>query len=114
MFFTYLRREIRRRKKQGIVKAIGLAIGIDLVLTVSATSAGVTTAQGKVLHSLYGVGTDITVAKTAKAGSGGPQRFRFGGAPPGERRPRTFPGMCCIAARARQRYRRQTSRQCLR
>ena len=83
MFFTYLRREIRRRKKQGIVVALGLAIGIGLVLTVSATSAGVKTAQGKVLHSLYGVGTDITVTKTAKAGSGGPQRFRFGGGPPG-------------------------------
>ncbi|HEY3945065.1 MAG TPA: ABC transporter permease [Solirubrobacteraceae bacterium] len=83
MFFTYLRREIRRRKKQGIVIALGLAIGIGLVVTVSATSAGVKTAQGKVLHSLYGIGTDITVTKTAKAGSGGPQRFRFGGGPPG-------------------------------
>lgn len=83
MFFTYLRREIRRRKKQGIVIALGLAIGIGLVLTVSATSAGVKTAQGTVLHSLYGVGTDVTVTKTAAAGSGGPQRFRFGGGPPG-------------------------------
>jgi ABC-type lipoprotein release transport system permease subunit len=85
MFFTYLRREIRRRSKQGIVIALGLAIGIGLVLTVSATSAGAKTAQGKVLHSLYGVGTDVTVTKTAKAGSGGPQRFRFGGGPPGGR-----------------------------
>jgi ABC-type lipoprotein release transport system permease subunit len=83
MFFTYLRREIRRRRKQGIVIALGLAIGIGLVLTVSATSAGVKAAQGTVLHSLYGVGTDITVTKTAKAGSGAPQRFRFGGGPQG-------------------------------
>lgn len=77
VFFTYLRRELRRRSKQAIVVAIGLAIGIGLVVTVSATSAGVKTAQGAVLHSLYGVGTDITVTKTATPGNGG--RLHFGG-----------------------------------
>lgn len=75
VFFTYLRRELRRRSKQATVVAIGLAIGIGLVVVVSATSAGVKTAQGQVLHSLYGVGTDMTVSKTAKPGTGGPQHF---------------------------------------
>lgn len=75
MFFTYLRRELRRRSKQAIVVAVGLAIGIGLVVTVSATSAGVSKAQGQVLHSLYGVGTAMTVSKTAKPGSFGPQHF---------------------------------------
>lgn len=75
MFLTYIRREIRRRSKQAIVVAVGLAIGIGLVMTVSAASAGVKTAQGQVLHALYGVGTDMTVTKTATAGSGGPQHF---------------------------------------
>src|SRR5215472_5274166 len=41
--------------------ATGLAIGIGLVITVTALSAGVSSAQGKVLSSLYGVGTDISV-----------------------------------------------------
>src|SRR5439155_6378232 len=44
-------------------------------VTVSAMAAGVRTAQGTVLHSLYGVGTDITVSQPARAGSGGPARF---------------------------------------
>lgn len=80
MFFTYLRRELRRRQKQAIVVAVGLAIGIGLVVTVSAASAGVKTAQGKVLHSLYGVGTDMTVSRSASAGSDGSgQHFAFGG-----------------------------------
>lgn len=75
MFFTYLRRELRRRSKQAIVVAIGLAIGIGLVMTVSAASAGVKNAQGQVLHSLYGVGTDITVTKTATFSGAGGQHF---------------------------------------
>jgi ABC-type antimicrobial peptide transport system permease subunit len=70
MFFTYLWRELRRRMRQAIFIAIGLALGIGLVITVTAASAGVKNAQASVLHSLYGVGTDITVTKTPTAGSG--------------------------------------------
>ena len=83
MYFTYLRRELRRRRKQAIVVALGLAIGIGLVVTVSAASAGIKTAQGTVMHSLYGVGTDMTVSKTAAVGTGAGQHFAFGrGGPP--------------------------------
>ncbi len=74
MFFTYLGRELRRRARQASMIAIGLALGIGLVITVTALSAGVKNAQGQVLHSLYGVGTDITVTKTPTASSGGPAR----------------------------------------
>jgi ABC-type lipoprotein release transport system permease subunit len=70
MFFTYLWRELRRRMRQAIFIAIGLALGIGLVITVTAASAGVKDAQASVLHSLYGVGTDITVTKTPTAGAG--------------------------------------------
>jgi putative ABC transport system permease protein len=72
-FFTYLRRELRRRMRQAIVIAIGLAMGIGLVITVTALSSGVSTAQGKVLGALYGVGTDITVTTPVQpaAGTGG-------------------------------------------
>jgi putative ABC transport system permease protein len=83
VFFTYLGRELRQRPKQAIVVALGLALGIGLVVTVSAASAGVKTAQGRVLHSLYGVGTDVSVTQTATAGTGGPTRFGFGGGTPG-------------------------------
>jgi putative ABC transport system permease protein len=77
MFFTYLWRELRRRARQAIFIAIGLALGIGLVITVTAAAAGVKNAQASVLHSLYGVGTDITVTKAPTAGSGGPAGFGF-------------------------------------
>ncbi len=79
MFFTYLRRELRRRIRQAIFIALGLALGIGLVITVTAASSGVKDAQATVLHSLYGVGTDITVTQTPTAGSGGPTGFGFRG-----------------------------------
>jgi putative ABC transport system permease protein len=79
MFFTYLGRELRRRSKQAVVVAVGLAVGIGLVMTVSSASAGVKAAQGQVLHSLYGVGTAMTVTKSASFGSGTGQHFGFGG-----------------------------------
>ncbi|HEX3490269.1 MAG TPA: ABC transporter permease [Streptosporangiaceae bacterium] len=69
MFLTYLGRELRRRARQASMIAIGLALGIGLVITVTALSAGVKNAQGEVLHSLYGVGTDITVTKSPSASS---------------------------------------------
>ena len=77
MFFTYLRRELRRRRRQAAIIALGLALGIGLVITVTALSGGVSRAQGEVLHSLYGQDTAITVTRTPKAGSGGPGAFRF-------------------------------------
>jgi ABC-type lipoprotein release transport system permease subunit len=77
MFFTYIGRELRRRMRQAIFIAIGLALGIGLVITVTAASAGVKNAQASVLHSLYGVGTDITVTKAPTAGSTG-NGFGFG------------------------------------
>jgi ABC-type lipoprotein release transport system permease subunit len=79
MFFTYLRRELRRRRRQALVVALGLALGIGLVITVTAASSGVSTAQGTVLHALYGVGTDITVSKTPSRNSETPFGFRVGG-----------------------------------
>jgi ABC-type antimicrobial peptide transport system permease subunit len=79
MFFTYLRRELRRRMRQAIFITLGLAVGIGLVITVTAASSGIKKAQGNVLQSLYGVGTDITVTKTPTAGSFTPGSFSFGG-----------------------------------
>ncbi len=78
MFFTYLGRELRRRKRQTIIVSAGLALGIGLVLTVSAASSGVAVAQNEVLSSLYGVGTDITVSQRATPGEGRGRPFDFG------------------------------------
>jgi ABC-type lipoprotein release transport system permease subunit len=78
MFFTYLRRELRRRMRQAVFISLGLALGIGLVITVTAAASGVKNAQGTVLHALYGVGTDVTVTKTPTAGSNTPGSFGFG------------------------------------
>jgi putative ABC transport system permease protein len=78
MFFTYLQRELRRRARQAILIALGLALGVGLVITVTAASSGVKNAQSAVLHSLYGVGTDITVTQAPTFGSGTPGRTGFG------------------------------------
>jgi putative ABC transport system permease protein len=85
MFFTYLQRELRRRARQAIFIALGLALGVGLVITVTAASSGVKNAQADVLHSLYGVGTDITVTQAPTLGTGGPGRFGFGFAGGGTR-----------------------------
>ncbi|MFI6347724.1 ABC transporter permease [Streptomyces sp. NPDC050560] len=88
MFFTYLRRELRRRRKAALVVALGLALGIGLVITVSSVADGMKDAQDDVLHSLYGVGTDITVSKEpAEAGKGGsgPRHFTVDGSDDGKK-----------------------------
>ncbi|MFH9726350.1 ABC transporter permease [Streptomyces sp. NPDC017254] len=79
MFFTYLRRELRRRRKAALVVASGLALGIALVIVVNSVSSGMSQAQGKVLESLYGLGTDLTVTKAQERPEDGarPQRPRF-------------------------------------
>ena len=66
--------------RQAVFIALGLAVGVGLVVTVTAASAGVKNAQAGVLKGLYGVGTDITVtgparsAGQAKPGSGSGSR----------------------------------------
>ncbi|MFD1660894.1 ABC transporter permease [Streptomyces caeni] len=78
MFFTYLRRELRRRRKAALVVASGLALGIALVIVVNSVSSGMGKAQDKVLQSLYGLGTDMTVSKAASSTSSAQRpRFRF-------------------------------------
>jgi putative ABC transport system permease protein len=69
MFFTYLRRELRRRMRQAVIISLGLALGIGLVITVIAAADGVKNSQAAVLHSLYGVGTNLTVTQPPKRGS---------------------------------------------
>src|SRR5215469_9840554 len=70
MFFvTYVRRELRRRMRQAVFIALGLALGVGLVVTVAAASAGVTRAQSRVLGTLYGAATTVTVTGPKLQGS---------------------------------------------
>lgn len=73
LFLTYLRSELRHRLRQSVFIAAGLAVGVALVITVSAVAAGTSNAQAGVLHGLYGVGTDMTVTRpyTPRAASPG-------------------------------------------
>jgi putative ABC transport system permease protein len=81
MFFvTYLRRELRRRMRQAVFIAAGLALGVGLVVTVTAASAGVARAESGVLGALYGVGTEVTVSGPASSAATPPPKS--GGQPP--------------------------------
>ena len=77
MFFTYIRRELRRRHRQALLTALGLAVGVGLVVAVTAYAGGVSAAQDQVLESLYGVGTDLSVTETAQIEQGGRGQFRM-------------------------------------
>jgi putative ABC transport system permease protein len=77
MFWVYLRRELRRRMRQAIFIALGLALGIGLVITVTSAATGVNNAQAVVLHSLYGVGTDLTITQPPRPGAGAGISFGF-------------------------------------
>jgi len=75
---TYMLAELRRRKGRTLLTALGLAIGVGLVVTVTALSTGLDRAQAKVLEPLTGVGTDMSVTRpinftggTAGIGPGG-------------------------------------------
>lgn len=72
MFFLgYLRSELLRRKGRTILTLLGLALGVALVIVISALSRGLDQAQKTALNPLSSIGTDLTV--TAQGGS-------FGGA----------------------------------
>lgn len=71
---TYLHRELRGRLRQALLIALGLGLGVGLVITVTAASAGVSSAQSTVLHSLYGIGTDLTITKPSNPSDGGLQQ----------------------------------------
>jgi ABC-type antimicrobial peptide transport system permease subunit len=70
-YLSYIAAELRRRKGRTLLTALGLAVGVGLVVTVSALSAGLDDAQDKVLKPLTGVGTDMSVTRPLKlSGSG--------------------------------------------
>lgn len=81
-FLRYLRCELSSRKRQAVLIALGLALGVGLVATVTAASSGVQAAESKAMQGLYGVGTDLTVTEPPPKltpGSGGSGATTFHG-----------------------------------
>jgi ABC-type antimicrobial peptide transport system permease subunit len=85
-YLTYLRRELRRRAGRTALTVSGLAVGVALVVAITAVSSGLDDAQARVLDPLASVGTDLLVTRPvetpaapvagqAPAGAGG---FRMG------------------------------------
>ena len=74
-FLSYMASELRRRRARTILTALGLAIGVALVVAVNALSTGLDNAQAKVLESLTGVGTDMSVTRPIKITQGGGGAF---------------------------------------
>ena len=70
-YLSYMIAELRRRRGRTILTALGLAVGVGLVVTVNALSTGLDTAQQSVLAPLTGVGTDMSVTRPIKLTSNG-------------------------------------------
>lgn len=76
MFYvTYMLAELRRRSGRTILTALGLGLGVALVVTVNALSTGLDRAQAAVLEPLTGVGTDMSVTRPIDFGSPGQGGF---------------------------------------
>jgi len=61
---TYLRHELRHRWWQALATAAGLAVGVALVITVSAAASGTQAAQSRVLDSLDHAASSNAAAAT--------------------------------------------------
>jgi ABC-type antimicrobial peptide transport system permease subunit len=70
-YLRYMLAELTRRRSRTILTALGLAVGVGLVVCVNALSTGLAGAQRRVLGPLTGVGTDMSVSRPISL-SGGP------------------------------------------
>lgn len=74
-FFNYMLSELRRRRGRTLLTALGLAVGVGLVIMVNALSTGLNNAQATILKPLTGVGTDMSVSRPLKVTSNGSGGF---------------------------------------
>jgi putative ABC transport system permease protein len=84
-YLGYMLSELGRRMGRTFLTALGLAVGVGLVVTVNALSTGLDRAQAEVLKPLTGVGTDLSVTRplnleasssdSGSGSSGGGPRF---------------------------------------
>ena len=67
----YLRAELLRRRGRTVLTLLGLALGVALVIAISSLSRGLEDAQAQTLDPLAGIGTDLTVTRSADQAQGG-------------------------------------------
>ena len=70
-YLSYLRSELLRRKGRTILTLLGLALGIALVIVITALSHGLDRAQKTALNPLSSIGTDLTVTVKPEGVGGG-------------------------------------------
>ena len=64
---VYVARELRRRIGRTVLTALGLALGVGLVIGIIGVSQGLDDAQHEVLAPLQSIGTDVLVTRVAGA-----------------------------------------------
>jgi ABC-type antimicrobial peptide transport system permease subunit len=64
---TYIAKELRRRLGRTVLTALGLALGVGLVIGIIGVSQGLDDSQKQVLAPLQSVGTDILVTRVVGA-----------------------------------------------
>ncbi|HEX6508704.1 MAG TPA: ABC transporter permease [Chloroflexota bacterium] len=74
-YMSYVLSELRRRSGRTLLTALGLAVGIALVVTVNALSTGLDHAQASVLAPLTGLGTDMSVTRPLRLSATGGDPF---------------------------------------
>ena len=74
-FLSYMLAELRRRRGRTILTALGLGVGVALVVVVNAVSSGLDDAQQQVLAPLTGVGTDMSVTRPIEVTNDGQGAF---------------------------------------
>ena len=70
-YLSYLRSELLRRRGRTILTLLGLALGVALVIVISALSRGLDQAQKTALNPLSSIGTDLTVTAQEEGYGGG-------------------------------------------
>jgi ABC-type lipoprotein release transport system permease subunit len=70
-YLRYLGSELLRRRGRTIVTVLGLALGVALVMVISALTRGLDRAQETTLDPLSTIGTDLTVTRKAEQDGGG-------------------------------------------
>lgn len=68
---TYVYAELVHRKGRTVLTALGLGVGVGLVIAVGALSAGLDDAQQQVLKPLTGVGSDMSVTRPLRLDANG-------------------------------------------
>jgi putative ABC transport system permease protein len=70
-YLSYMSSELRRRGGRTLLTALGLGVGVGLVVAVTALSDGLDRAQDEILQPLTGLGTDMSATRPLDLGDGG-------------------------------------------